>query len=264
MNALLSLPVLVSAFLFILLIVAISLISFYAMRWAFGDSKDQETRDLAGSVLFRIASLHGLVLALVFAQELENVRAVDLTTAHEASMLGDVFYDLERYDADLTTPIRISLARYARAVVEEEWQMLADSRQLSPAAWAEWEAAYEALLSLSPETDRQERLLNIMLDDIRGLSELREERENAALAQTSTLFIVAALAGILMISAAYFTWAPTRINLALIGGFSAYTGLIIYFVVAFSNPYLAPGNSEPNGFERFLNEDVRALAGQSK
>mgnify|MGYP007132253064 FL=1 len=232
------------------------------MRRIFGDSNDQETRDLAGSVLFRIASLHGLVLALVFAQELENVRAVDLTAAHEASMLGDVFYDLERYDADITRPIRISLARYGRAVVDEEWQMLADSRQLSPTAWSEWEAAYEALLDLSPATDRQERLLSIMLGDIRALSELREERENAALAQTSTLFIVAALAGILLISAAYFTWAPTRINLALIGGFAAYTGLIIYFVVAFSNPYLAPGNSEPNGFERFLNDDVRALAEQ--
>lgn len=40
------------------------------MRWIVGDRYSSTTETLAGSVIFRVASLHGLILALVFAQEL--------------------------------------------------------------------------------------------------------------------------------------------------------------------------------------------------
>ena len=75
---------------------------------------DEDSRELAGSVLFRVAALHGLVLALVFAQELISIRDVHVTSAHEAAMLADIYYDLERYDAEGTQEIRAELERRRR------------------------------------------------------------------------------------------------------------------------------------------------------
>lgn len=262
-NPLFNLPVVISATIFVAVVVLLSLGSYGLARRFFARHAVEETRDLAGSVLFRIAALHGLVLALVFAQELGSIRDVTVTTAHEAAMLGDIYYDLERYGGEEVAPIQTHLARYAAAVLEEEWDLLARERTLSSSAWEAWGLAYDRLLDLAPATPRQERLLAIMLADIRELSELREARENAAHAGASALFLVAAFAGIFLISAAYFTWPPTALNLSLLSGFAAYTGLIIFFVMAYANPYHAPGNAEPSGFERFLNDDVRARLGGS-
>ncbi|EFL90757.1 DUF4239 domain-containing protein [Ahrensia sp. R2A130] len=252
MSALLSLPVVLSATVFIAVIIALSLATLAVTRKLVGHYATKETHDLAGSVLFRIAALHGLVLALVFAQELDSIKDVHNTSAREAAMVGDIYHDLKRYGGDDADSIRTELVSYAKVVVEKEWPALAGPRSLSIQAWKSWETTYEAILELTPETKRQERLLNFMLSDIRELSELREARENAALSETSTLFLVAAISGIVLISAAYFTWQITPVNLGLITAFAAYTGLILYFVIAFSNPYLAPGNAKPFGMERFL------------
>lgn len=260
MTWLFNLPVPVSAAIFVLGVVALALASYGVARLLLARHAVDETRELAGSVLFRLAALHGLVLALVFAQELGAVRDVDLAGTREAALLADVYYDLRRYDAEEAEGIRGVLARYGRLVVEEEWGGLAREGRLSIEAWHAWEAAYEGLLSLDPRGARQERLLDVMLGDLRALSELREARGNAARGGASGLFLVAAVSGIVLISAAYFTWPPTALNLALISAFAAYTGLIVYFVMAFANPYRPPGAAVPAGFERFLSPEVRAVA----
>lgn len=249
----------ISGLAFVALVIAIALLSYAVARWLLGKAATEETRELAGSVLFRIGALHGLVLALVFAQDLAGMRDVSVSSSREATLVSDIYYDASRYGDEETLALRVSLANYALVVLEKEWAMLAEGRQLSSAAWVHWDDAYEALLNFNPETVRQERLHAIMLDDVRELSELRDTRENAAQATASSLFLWAALAGVVLIGATYFTWAATALNLALIGAFSGFTGLILYMVVAFSNPFAAPGKATTVGFERFLTPEVRAF-----
>ncbi|MCQ0093984.1 hypothetical protein [Roseovarius sp. M141] len=260
MHWLFDLPVPVSSFLFIAATIGLGLTSYGVSRSAFGAGTVQETRDLAGSVLFRIAALHSLVLALIFAQELGSIRNVEIAAAREATILGDVYYDAARYGAEPTEEIRRALARYGRIVVEEEWDSLAETGLLTDAGWQSWYTAYEGLLDLQPSSARQERLLDIMISDIRGLSELRESRENAVRTGASVLFLMAGISGITLLAAAFFTWPPTALNLSLLSCFTGYAGLIIYLILAFANPYQAPGAVLPVGFERFLTDSVKDMA----
>lgn len=246
--------------LFIAAIALLALASYGVTRWALSNRIDAETRELAGSVLFRIASLHGLVLALVFAQDLAGIRDVAISAEREATLVSDIFHDAERYGGDDPNAVMGAMARYGRIVATEEWPLLAAEGRLSPAAWTEWEVAYEALLGASPSTPRQQRLLDVMLKDVRELSALRDLRENTAMAGNSPLFLWAALVGVVLISAAYFTWPATAVNLGLIAVFAGFTGLILYMIVNFSNPFAAPGQATATGFVRFLTPDVLAIA----
>ncbi|KIT16053.1 DUF4239 domain-containing protein [Jannaschia aquimarina] len=253
-----GLPPLVAGPLVVALVVAGALASYAIAHKALAHRADEDTRDLAGSVVFRIAALHGLVLALVFAQELAGIGAVREATAREATLVGDIFYDLRRYDAETTEQAQEAIARYAGLVVEEEWAALGRAGTLSPDAWGAWDETYALILDLAPATPRQERLSEILLRDIRELSALREARAEAARAGVSGLFIVTALVGVMLTAAAYFTFPPTALNLTLIGAFAGFSGLIIHFVVAFANPYVRPGHAPPHGFERFLGSDLPA------
>ncbi len=258
-STLLSLPPNLSAAVVILFVVGAALLSYGVTRVLLGGGADDERRELAGSVIFRVSALHGLVLALIFAQEVVNLRDVSTAASREAALVGNVFYDLERYDAEATREARAGLARYVDHVLTSEWGQLGRTRTLHGPAWSEWDAAYATVLDLTPETPRQEALRGIMLDNIREVSMLRRVREDAARAGVNPLFLTAALVGVALTSAAYFTYAPSALNLLLLTVFASYTGLIVFFIVAFANPYMPPGFAAPVGFELLYQGDFRAL-----
>ncbi|GKY88370.1 hypothetical protein [Sinisalibacter aestuarii] len=260
-SLLLSLPAIFSALAFVAATIALALGSYLGMRAIFGHHGDSERRELAGSVIFRVSALHGLILALVFAQEIANETEADNAASHEARLVADTFYDLERYDRETTLQIRTALAHYARQVTDVEWRLLADERQLDSAAWAHWNAAYEGALTLHGDTPRHEVLRDNILRNIREISSLRRTRETAAFHGAEPLFLIAALVGVVLTSAAYFTFEPTRLNILLLSIFASYSGLIIYFIIAFSNPFHAPGMASPVGFERILEGGIGQLAG---
>lgn len=238
---------------------ALALAVFFAARWLLASGAEKETKDLAESVNRRIAALHGLILALVFAQELVNLNQIKDAVAREGALAGDVFFDLKRYDAEATRPAQIALARYVGVVIEDEWDSLATRQQLSGDAWGHWEAVYHAILELEPSSLRQEELKSILVADIRQISALRRARENYAQAAPNALFILAAVAGVVLTSIAYFPYAPRRQNLLMLSIFSAYVGLVIFFILAFSNPYREPGVIAPNGLLNLFQGEVGQL-----
>jgi len=260
-DAILELPAPLSALVFVLGTIALALASYTGMRALTAGRGDEDRRDLANSVIFRVSALHGLILALVFAQEIGNLGHADDAAAREAMLVADSYYDLERFDAEATLPIRQALADYAHQVVAVEWPMLARERRLDDTAWSHWTAAYEQVLDLSATTPRQEVLLDLVHRNIREVSSLRRARENAALEGAEPLFLVAALVGVVFTAASYFTYAPGRLNLFLLSVFAAYTGLVIYFIVAFANPFHAPGMVKPTGFQQILAGGIGAPPG---
>ena len=241
--------------------ILLALLSYFLARALLAAGAGGEARELAGSVIFRVSALHGLILALVFAEELVNLNRIEETASHEAAMVADVFYDLKRYDEEATRPIRTELAAYVSVVLSEEWERLATLGQLSEDAWARWIAAYEAILELEPQGIVQRELKAILLDDIREISELRMARENAAGTGANPLFMAAAIIGVVLTSMSFFTFPPSRTNLLLLSMFGAYTGIVIFFIVAFANPYVRPGSVEPLAFQRLLVGDVKNLSG---
>jgi hypothetical protein len=234
----------------ILVSCALALLPYFMARAILLPRTDDQSKDLASSVMFRVGALHGLILALVFAQELVNFNDVRHTLTREAALVGNIFYDLERYDKTTTQSARASLIEYTNIVLNREWDALAETGRLDEQAWDEWKTAYLAILDLAPQTPRQEALKGIMLDQVRELSELRLDREGSALVSTNNFFLLAAIAGIIIMSITYFAFPPNVVNLTLLLLFGIYTGLIIYFIIAFANPFGGAGFIEPVRFER--------------
>jgi len=254
-----SAPMLVIGLLTVGGVILVALMTYFLSRALLGGRADEESRDLAGSVIFRVAALHGLILALVFAEELVNVNQIKDATSREAALMADVFYDLKRFDDDGTRAIRTDVAHYVAAVVNDEWNSLAHRRNLSDEAWRRWVAVYEAILDLETATPRQELLHENLTAAIREVSGLRRLRENAVSEPVNPLFMTAALAGVIITAMSYFTFTPTLVHLLLLSSFAAYSGLVIFFIIAFSNPYLEPGAISPVGFERLFSGEVRDL-----
>lgn len=124
-----------------------ALFAIYALtRALWGPRQTAETKDLAGSVIFRIASLHGLILALVFAQALIAYSEIRSNLGEEATAVAGIFNDMRRHDpqAEATTEVQATLAAYLRHVVDHEWAALSETGKLTPEGWALREKVYLA------------------------------------------------------------------------------------------------------------------------
>lgn len=229
---------------------------FLARRLLSVGADTDRTADAAGSVAFRIAALHGLILALVYAQELDDYKGVRNVLVQEATAVSDVYHDIGRYGGPDIEPVQTVLAHYLYTVVHQEWDMLGRGEGLSPVAWADWDAAYQRLLDLEPTTDRQRYLAGRMRDRITVVAGYRQLRETTAVGRFSGLFWGPALVGLALLAIPFYVYRPSRNNLILLGIFSVYSGVILFFIYAFANPFVQPGKLYPVAFEHLLTSDI--------
>lgn len=232
---------------------------FLARRLFHPGFEGDRTLEVAGSVAVRVATLHSLILGLVYAQELDDYKGVRSNLVDEAVAISDVFNDARRYGGPVTLPIQQGLARYVSVVVDDEWALLAERNGLSPQAWREWEAVYNIVLDLAPETERQRYLSGRMKDRVSAIARYRQLREAPTTSRFSGLFWTPALTGLIIVSAAFYVYRPTRAHLMLLSLFGAYSGVILFFIFAFGNPYANPGKLQPRPFQHLLQSDVGAV-----
>jgi hypothetical protein len=234
--------------------VAAVLAVYFAARTILNPDPDDRAVDLAGKVLIRVATLHGLVLALVFASEVVEYHQLSFESAIETNAASDAFYDADRYGADETEAIRVALRTYLQIAATSEWASLGAGNGLQQEAWLAWNDAYNATLDLVPTNPRQEALRDNILSKIHLISQNRDLREHHAKISLNALFWVAAVAGIFLIAVGFYPYPPKRENIVLLVVYAAYTGLILFTIYAMSNPYTAPAALEPVLFEQLLEE----------
>ncbi len=237
--------------------IAVVLGSYFTARKLLNAGEDKDrTHDVALAIGGRIAGLYGLILALVYAQELNDYKDIRAALLEEAVAVSDVFNDIHRYGGPQVAPIQTDLARYVSTVSNEEWDMLGDGRGLSQKAWAEWDEAYGLVLDLAPSTDRQRFLANRMRDRITAIARFRQERAASVGDNFNAVFWPPAFIGLILLAIPFYVYRPTRSHVILLSAFGAYAGVILFFIFVFSNPFKKPERIEPLPFEQLLQGNI--------
>jgi phage shock protein PspC (stress-responsive transcriptional regulator) len=230
--------------------VGLTFAAYLLMRVIAGKDPSGRDRELAGSIATRIAALHALILAFVFAQEMVEYQQLRNASATEANALADIYNDIARYDPASGATVRGPLADYVETVIDQEWGSLAGEDRLSPAAWAAWDKIYGEVLDLAASDPRQQSLRDHMLSSIHAISEQRVRRESLGRDGLSGWFWFAAASGVVFTALAYYPFQPDRGNMLLLGVYGAFTGIVMYLIYAFSDPYARPGALDPGAFLR--------------
>ncbi len=144
-------------------------------------------------------------------------------------------------------------------VVHREWDQLGLAGELAQEGWVEWDNAYRAALDLTPTTERQKSLRDHMLTQIQAIADARVKRSNHGAGTINTMFWLAALSGVILIALSYYPFRAERRSVLLIALYGAYTGIILFLIYAFSNPYSRPAILSPAAYER-LEQQIAASA----
>lgn len=242
---------------FVAIAIALVLGSYFTARHLLVfDVDNDRTHDVAGAVAVRVAALHGLILALVYAQELADYQSIRAVLTEETVAISDIYNDVRRYGGPVVVSVQTDLADYLHAVVDEEWALLGSERKLSNKAWSEWEHVYASLLDLTPVSSRERFLSDRMLKRVTDIARFRQMREATALDGFTYIFWAPALIGLILVALPFFVYRPTRTNILLMSFFGAYSGVILFFIFAFANPFAAPGKLDPRPFEHLLEGEI--------
>jgi hypothetical protein len=228
--------------------VLLSLAAYFAARAVSRSHQYERHREMAIVMVTRIAALHALILALVFAQEMAAYQRLDNQTAIEADAVADVFNDAARYGPELQS-VQDDMRAYLDIVIGTEWIELGEGRGLSQPAWDVWDRAYETVLDVDAQTPRQQHLRDHILQSLHEISDARSIRQNEAVVTIANYFWIAALTGVVLIAVGHYIYPPEPQNLVMLALFSAYTGAILFLIYGFSNPYSPPAALAPAPLE---------------
>lgn len=208
--------------------------------------KRESMRDPTSNIFRVVGMLVSLMLALAFSEVIGEMRTIRSSIQREAVAISDIFDVLKLFDTEGTRGIRIVLVDYAQAVIDYDWPALADDR-LSPRVGALKNQLAKAVINLKPATTTQEKMISHILDDIDALSDYRVIRLDSALVHPP-IYVPVIIFGFLVAMACFGVYRPHLPLVALVTLYTVFVGLVLYLVLAMSDPFQGDIGVAPTSF----------------
>jgi hypothetical protein len=203
------------------------------------------------SSLFRLVGLLvSLMLSLAFTDVVVNMRAIENAIEREAVAISDAFHDLQRFDTEKTRETRAILIEYLQSIIDDDWPALANDT-LSQQTDAISERFEDSLMQLEPATANQKQLWSRILADLDAASDYRMVRLANALAKPPVYLYVVIL-GFLITMAFFGAYRPQPPLVVLASLYTLFIGLVLYLILALSDPFQGGTAVEPTAFEHLV------------
>jgi hypothetical protein len=201
------------------------------------------------------AVLLGLVLIAVW----EKWNTAEAITTDEANELAGIFWWAHALPQPEGRHIQELVRSYDRAVVEEEWPLMAQGGGSSPEAWATLDELRGTILGLKPLKGTQQMgydqmRYNEMLVQLHDLGNARRERLLAAeQGLPPILWVVLLLGGVITVCFTYlFGLQNTLVHLLMVGSLALIISISLFTVAALDYPFNGDIHIHPTAYENDL------------
>jgi transcriptional regulator of NAD metabolism len=238
-QALLSLPTLVGAFVFMTITTALGMAVYYvtfqlhAKRHS--DEAVKEIKDATGNLFRVVGWLFTLLLSLTFTDVVSELAVTETVIQSEAAAIDDVHHLLLRFNSPESQQTQGALADYVQAVIEDEWQTLANNR-LSNRAEKLLRQVEDGVLNLPTAGEVQKTLRSRAIEDVDRISDFRLARLQQSREQKSIVLYVV-LFGYLVTMVYFGIYQPRAALVSLLSLYTVFVGVILYFMLAMSDPF---------------------------
>lgn len=216
------------------------------------DSPPKDARR-AANYLFRVVGiLVSLFLSLTFADVVLELNQIETSIEREAVMLEDIYRDLDRYGSERAIKAQSLVKEYLQAVIEYDWPALAND-MLSEEARQHLGQLENEVLHLEDNSEVQAILRSRIIADVDLISDLRLSRLEQAF-DKPPLFLIVVIFGFLTTMVCFGPHEPNRLTLVLLSFYTLLIGLVIYLILAYSDPFQGATGVAPTSLEYVLQQ----------
>ena len=234
-DALLKLPALLGCLIFMAAVVMVGQSIYLASQKILFQDKLETLGDATRTIFLAVNLLVGLFLSLTL-NDLGN-RLIDINNSveREAASITDVYNGLKHFNSTRASEIQLRLNEYTKAVIEDEWPSLAENR-LSDRAEVLLREIISSVLSLETNNQIENSTWSRISADLDAISDYRLARHHHALSPPP-FFLLVVIFGIVVVMVCLGLYPPTRPLVVLVSFYLAFVGLVVYLILALSNPF---------------------------
>lgn len=212
--------------------------NFVVQRWLVPPDRPWEHNSVVGTILAVVTGLYGLLLAFLIVSVWESYRSTEAAVHSEAAALAQVLRDSEGFPEGARNAIRVGVAGYVNAVIDDEWDRMAKGKD-SAEADARLYALFSAVESFEPTTASE---VTFHAEAARALNDAVSFRRDRLFASSSSLpeplAILIVVGAVVCVGFLYFLRVPNRRAQAVL--ILSVTGLLAFELVLallLSNPF---------------------------
>ena len=200
-----------------------------------------------------LASSAAVLLTFSLVQAESVLRHAEDQVAKEAATINDLDRTLTRYGDPKLLALRPLLSNYARLIIEDEWPQLTHGKRSHDADAAYTQVSKELRL-VEPESHRQQLMFAEALKQIDDLSDLRDERVDAAEVTLPGIYWFTTIAMLLLMVVIAARNEPNRDRIWITTTVAVAIGLLSSLVIIFDAPFQGSGAITSHPFVEALEQ----------
>jgi len=214
--------------------------------------------EVAGFLFGVVGVVYAVLLAFIVIIVWQRYYDASQNAAQESNHVGDLWRLAEGFDPQTAALLRTEVIAYGRTVVDREWPAMA-AHQESPESWRAFDRLWSTATAITPDDPREQALYEQTLDLLSALSDSRRLRLHDSEHHVPGVLWTALYGGaaVTVIFSYLFQLASFRLQLLMTGQMVALIALVLYVVLALSEPFAGPVRVPPDA----MRAQVARMAG---
>ena len=249
---LIKLPLVLGAFIAVLLCLAFTCALFVTAHIFLRGKRPKEYKTIAQQMALRIGTMHALVVALVFSTLTGELKNLNNLSDAEAMSAANIYYILRNNQNEEAARLRSLIPIYLKTVIEKDWEELSRMPYKLPA----WEliAKMQGInFDWKTTNSSDEMLKGYVFNNLNTMADNRNKRAIEWQAPTlPPIFWVIAYLGYILTLVPYLSVELNKRRLFLVCGYAIMMGIMFYGIAVMDKPFLSRA-IKPVSFEVMYN-----------
>ncbi|HKQ53684.1 MAG TPA: DUF4239 domain-containing protein, partial [Pyrinomonadaceae bacterium] len=215
--------------------------------------------EVGGFIIGVVGAIYAVLLAFVVVAMWDQFGEAKLAVENEANQLNDLARMAQGFDAQTQHRTLAGLQRYARTVIDEEWETMSRA-QSSPKVQAVADELWQIYIGLQPQPGRETELYAQSLDRLNDLSDSRRLRLVMSKDDLPALIrILLWGGGLIVLAFTYFFGVKSlRAQALMTAALAGEIAFILFLIVALDNPFHGSLRVSPEPLQIVL-ERIQAI-----
>jgi hypothetical protein len=252
-------PAWLLCFIMLVLYVGMSITGLLIIRKFYPHYKCKSHNDIAGFIFATIGVIYAVLLAFIVVITWQDYDKAQGVTVNEANCIAALYRDSTPFPAEFRAELKSELTNYVKAIIHEEWQMMAKGKRIGSVQKTQVEL-WELYGGFQPNNEAQKIFFTESVKKLNQATEMRRQRIIYASTGIHPILYFVLIVGSFITIAFTMLFGTENIipHLIMVSFLAAMIAITLFTVIAMDYPFTGDISITPDVFTHILSTLMRS------